>query len=532
MKVCRLITALVVLVALLLGLCPLLNAAPAPELALLQRLYAGQLAERVTGPYEAALAQLNAGYSSGLDRAITEAKKGGDLDLVIALEDEKQRLVDKAPLPEIAEETPADLKRLRPIYLTALAKRVEERTENHNELLPGYTERLKELEVTLTKADRVGEAKEVKAYREGLEEGFEGLAATGSKTGDPAKGKGPKGDDRMAAAMLLDHDATVTVKTGKGETLVLKPGVVLPKEDFEILRFEQSIRSTKLLTVEDAAVLANLQSLTNVQFYSGPVGNQVMEALQGSPGLSTLYLVGDGSLTDEAFASLKHWPNLDNLLLNGCSGITGEGIRIIVETRPEIRKLQLLDASIDDTALPHLLKLKGLEDLHIARTKITEIGLEKLAGLRNLTSLGLSGGAMTAPMDFTTFKKLRKLLISHSVSEALFLSLGKFPATIEELSVAAVEMTEAQFAILAKGKGLKKIAFHQLKLPPSQLASFAATAKVEEVEIYSGDVSINDECLMQLSRIETLKKLSLGKGTTAAGLAAFKEARPDVVVGP
>jgi hypothetical protein len=144
----------------------------------------------------------------------------------------------------------------------------------------------------------------------------------------------------------------------------------------------------------------------------------------------------------------------------------------------------------------------------------------------------MSGDFMAAPIDFTAFKKLKKLQISRSASEPLFQSLGKFPATIEELWVEAVELTEANLAILASGKGLKKVTFHFLKLPPSQLTSFAATAKVQEVVIYQDDTSINDECLMQLSRIKTLKKVSLGKGTTPAGIALFKNERPDVAVGP
>ena len=70
---------------------------------------------------------------------------------------------------------------------------------------------------------------------------------------------------------------------------------------------------------------------------------------------------------------------------------------------------------------------------------------------------------------------------------------GKFPSSIEELTLESIELTETHLAILASGKGLRKITLINLKLPPSQLTSFAATAKVEEVEIYSGDVSINDE---------------------------------------
>ncbi len=506
-----------------LFLTSLLQATPL-ELTALQQIYDQQLTERVTGPYDAGLTQLNTNYSGGLDRAINEAKKAGKLDLIIALEEEKKRLVDKIPLPENDEQTPDELKKLRPIYLTALAKLAEQRAKNHAAFLPAYTKKLQELEVTLTKSDRVEDAKEVKAYREGLVV----IGETSAKT--VAKAKGPKGDDRKAAELLLRNKCTLTIKTGKGVTLKYVPGANLPKEDFEIVTITQSGPPTPPFTAEDVAVLNNLRSLTHFTLYSTPVGNQVMEALQGSPELYSLYIVNDQSLTDEALAALKHWSKFYSLRLNLCKSITGEGIRITAETRPEIRELRLEDTSVDDSAVPHFLKLKTLEVLHIDSTQITHVGLEKLAGLRNLTELGLSGNSIGKPMDFTIFKKLKTLKITKSVSEPLFQSLGKFPASIEELVIDNIELTEAQLTILASGKGLKKITLNNLKLPPSQLTSFAATAKVEEVIIYAADTSLNDECLMQLSTIKTLKKLSLGKGTTEAGVAAFKKARPDVAV--
>lgn len=142
--------------------------AQSPELTILRQQYDKACAERVTTPFETSLAGLNSKYSAGLDRAIAEAKAAGRLEDILAIEAEKKRLADKMPIPATDDDKePASLTRLRGIYRQQLAAITATRDKTHADLLPSYTAKLQALEATLVKNDRVDEAKEVLAYRQG-----------------------------------------------------------------------------------------------------------------------------------------------------------------------------------------------------------------------------------------------------------------------------------------------------------------------------------------------------------------------------
>ena len=138
-----------------------------PELKVLHEQFTKLTTERVTAPFAAEVAKLNAGYIGGIDRKIAEETAAGHLDDVIALEAEKKLLADKQPIPaEDAEGTTANLKALRAIYRAAYAKIEAARVANLKQLTDPLTLRLKQLEADLTKKDRVPDAKTVKEYRE------------------------------------------------------------------------------------------------------------------------------------------------------------------------------------------------------------------------------------------------------------------------------------------------------------------------------------------------------------------------------
>ncbi|MFN0080836.1 MAG: hypothetical protein ACKVY0_30580 [Prosthecobacter sp.] len=144
--------------------------APLPaELTTLQQQYDKLLVERVTGIYDADVAKLNTGYLAGLDRAAATAQSAGELDTVLAIQEEKKLIAAKQPLPATDDaKTPEALKNLRTIFRTSLTKLDEQRTTNHTALLTPYATRLKQIEADLTKAGRIPDAVAVKTYREGL----------------------------------------------------------------------------------------------------------------------------------------------------------------------------------------------------------------------------------------------------------------------------------------------------------------------------------------------------------------------------
>ena len=159
-----------------------------PELAALDAQFMQLQAERVTGPFEAGVAQLNTGYLGGITRKIAEEKAAGHLDVILALEAEQKLLSAKQPVPDTDDDkTPEALKALRAIYRDAYAKLIAARVENLAALTDPLDKRLEQLEAELTKADRLPDAKTVRGYREGLAEGnsshsVAALAKTGGLT--------------------------------------------------------------------------------------------------------------------------------------------------------------------------------------------------------------------------------------------------------------------------------------------------------------------------------------------------------------
>ncbi|QIF03988.1 SUMF1/EgtB/PvdO family nonheme iron enzyme [Roseimicrobium sp. ORNL1] len=145
-----------------------LPAQASPELTALQQQYDTLMKERVVGPYETAVNELNVGYIGGVNRLISEAKTAGNLDAVLVYEAEIKRVGAREPLPPDDDKTPKGLKNLRAIYRNQIGKLDSQKSAGTTLLLTPYVARLKELEVTLTKADRISEAQAVKNHRETL----------------------------------------------------------------------------------------------------------------------------------------------------------------------------------------------------------------------------------------------------------------------------------------------------------------------------------------------------------------------------
>ena len=141
------------------------------DLLALQVQYDNQLIDQVTDVYYAGLANLDDRYLAGLERDLTDAKAAGDLETALALEAEKKRLAIKGLLPANDEQTAKSLRKLRGIYRLELAKLEVQRATNKTALLTPYLAKLKQLEIDLTKADRLVEAKTVMDYRQGVAAG-------------------------------------------------------------------------------------------------------------------------------------------------------------------------------------------------------------------------------------------------------------------------------------------------------------------------------------------------------------------------
>lgn len=142
------------------------------ELTQLQQENAFLVTERVTIPYDRGVEALNAKFAAALTQAGEAAQKAGHLPEVLALDEEKKRLAAGQALPEKDEASTAEsLKRMRAVYREQLKLLQQQRDTAHMAVGISYIAKLKALEVTLTKAGRLDEAREVLTLREGLGKG-------------------------------------------------------------------------------------------------------------------------------------------------------------------------------------------------------------------------------------------------------------------------------------------------------------------------------------------------------------------------
>ena len=115
------------------------------------------------------LTALDTWYLGGLDALLQERTKAGDLDGVVAVKTERERVAAHAdPTPEQARTMPPALRALRGTYDTNLLRVLDEVTRRTSANNVKLLADLDALQKSLTKAEKIDEAVQVKAERERL----------------------------------------------------------------------------------------------------------------------------------------------------------------------------------------------------------------------------------------------------------------------------------------------------------------------------------------------------------------------------
>lgn len=165
-----------------------------------------------------------------------------------------------------------------------------------------------------------------------------------------------------------------------------------------------------------------------------------MTAFAGMPELETLLLWSVGTVTDDSLvhlagcrklqvlnlgangraftgAGLRHLAGcsaLRHLTLNSLGGLQDAELRHLAQLR-SLQTLMLSDCpQLTDAAVSDLLALPALQELFVVRTKISEAGLLKLAGLKKLQKLGVSPAQLSPAGAKTLQLALPKLEIVYS----------------------------------------------------------------------------------------------------------------------
>jgi len=568
-----------------------------PELKALHDQLTKLTAERVTAPFEVDVAKLNSGYLGGIDRKIAEERGKGNLDGILALEEEKKLVVassgtrsqgpDGLRLPTEAttgavpatdtETTPATLKGLRQIYRDTFAKLDASRAASLKALTDPLTLRLKQLESTLTQANRIPDAKVVREYREGLGRstsfptrdavnGSVGTttpstpAGTDSKVRSTTK-KFPPGDDRKAAEWVLSVGGSVKTQ---GIDKYIMNATDLPRGRFELsgVYLEFSSTNRPKGPIDDFLPLAGLKGLTRLNVKNVPTTNAHWEVLPSLPSLAAVLMERTG-VTDAVFVQLAA-TDVKTIDLNYETSLTGQGIEALgaskkleklsfynfLPTEEGLRQIGQLESltylalsgsgnKLKDEHLPLLAGLKKLDTLLVRHTAVTAEALASVKTWSGLTTLGfdMAPGTTAAQVALLAkaFPKLETLSIEGEAS---------FNYAAEDVSALAGFTKLKAFTVTSCVIGDEALA-GVLALPKLETLRFSNCAKVTDAALetfgrhkslralaFDSMPNITDAGLPHLVGLKSLSRLELLRcpNLTSDAIAAFQNARPDVTV--
>jgi hypothetical protein len=175
-----------------------------------------------------------------------------------------------------------------------------------------------------------------------------------------------------------------------------------------------------------------------------------------------------------------------------------------------LESLNVISTKFNDEWMPHIAKLTNLKTLRFTNNgRLTDAGMEQLAGLKNLEAFSFVGTAITgrAYAKFDGFTKLIK--VSHrgsSIDDEGLKQLCEHLPSLESISLAHAKFTDAgavNFEKLAKLKGLE-LGTHNAT--PASLKHIAALP-IEYLQLGEGFDS--PDSLAIIKDIKTLKRLTL-----------------------
>ena len=342
-----------------------------PELAALKTQWQTLERDKILKAHDAALIQLDAGFLGGLDRLSAEAAKAGQASLVSALAKEKVRLALKQPLPASDDAVlPDDLKRLRSIYRTELAKLDRQRAETHAALVAPHLVGLRTLEAELTQSGRADEAVAVKSYHDAI--------ATPAKSPSKVEAQ-PSGDansDRMVAEWALAKGGHVWIY---GTNVAITRGADLPGRDIVIKKLvfwddDKTIKAPNVGT-QDMLRFRGLEWLKELELRANPIGDAGLQILADLPSLTALRVHACG-VSDAGLAHIAKLVDLQTLDVGYTGGRITDAGAAHLSKLTKLRWLNIYDSKITDKTLSDVLaKLPSLNWVELTATKVTANGV-------------------------------------------------------------------------------------------------------------------------------------------------------------
>jgi formylglycine-generating enzyme required for sulfatase activity len=272
---------------------------------------------------------------------------------------------------------------------------------------------------------------------------------------------------------------------------------------------------------------------------------EVTQALRLLPGLTEIHFSGSGKANGQLIRDITAVPGLRVLHLhNGGGNVTAADFAQLAD-QSELRDLHVSAfANLDDSSCDHLAGLKKLQELRLESNKITDAGLQKLTGLKNLTNLNIQATQSNGEVLTELLQAPLRRIAVNRISDEIAAQLKNFP-NLTQLYVSDSSMSDTGFAAIA---GLKRLESLRMRdCPNVSQAAFQAIAEMRSLtslELINTNVgddtlalltnlqlhtleinseNITDATMKDICSLITLNRLALGQKTkiTDRGLKHF-----------
>lgn len=256
-------------------------------------------------------------------------------------------------------------------------------------------------------------------------------------------------------------------------------------------------------------------------------------------------------ISDEGLAHISQMPNLEVLCLHGMKNITDDGIAHLTKM-PSLHKLNIASSQVTDRGLEYLSQIKTLEHLELPQDQkgITDRGLEYLSRLPNLKELSISRIHFIDPKmnrDYYTDKGLEYLSRCSKLEELRIGSIGITDAGMEHIArltglkslglFGCDNVTDSGFARLAALKSLESLAAFDNNITVAglnRLGSLTGLKRLHILGVRRGGAVLDLSGMTSLEYIIIGLAPKSGEVFTDVDLACLKNLRmlADLQIGP
>jgi hypothetical protein len=227
---------------------------------------------------------------------------------------------------------------------------------------------------------------------------------------------------------------------------------------------------------------------------------------------------------DQDFKQIANLTKLSNLKISNCDNLTGEFLKFLNNSKLKTLNLEGC-LGLEPQHLIHLKELKYLEHLDLSNSydfkdneylSIQSKDLEILKHLKRLKALRLDYANGIKYLHFiAALKNLESLTLirCNNIEPGEFKYLVKLK-NLSYLDCSGVELTDEDIQTLSEIKNLKTLKITCSSSVTNKAFEFLSKLQLKELHIEgddNGSPHITDECLNEIQKIKTLKKLSIYK---------------------